>query len=129
MADDSHWLGLISKTSVANLGNCPAGGCRSLQDIQDRCAYDMQGGSCLLRVRDVAQFLGILDCMPVLVFAGWALWFTYWRIQEIVDDTDKRNTTLADYTIKVRVRLGGQPWGVVLVSADLGEVKQRVLEV
>jgi len=75
-----------------------------MQELQDRCLFkgDCSEGEDLL-VKDVAEWLGLLDGVALLVFMGFGIYFRNWRIPRVVRAFDLTSLTPADYTLCVPV--------------------------
>jgi len=89
----------IGKASIANIGNCPTGGCRSTEEYENRCLFDGDCGEDGLKVKDVAQTLGLLDGLALLLFVVFGSYFGNYAIPKAVHLFDAATLTPADYTV------------------------------
>jgi len=113
MVEDNNpvnsWSGQMS---VANYGNCPAAGCISTDQLEERCAWGrMSPGPDCYPARKLALYLGILDAAAMVLLVTFSLWFSMRWIPRTAEETDRRECTPADYTIMLKAcpRLLGDP--------------------
>lgn len=99
----------FSRLSVANLGRCAAAGCQSFAETRGRCAItfprfglaNVDPDHCDLTVSYIAEFLGTLDAVGMVIFIFFGIYFVHIWIPRTVQRTDDANVTPADYTIWV----------------------------
>uniref|UniRef100_A0A7S2K2V8 CSC1/OSCA1-like cytosolic domain-containing protein n=1 Tax=Zooxanthella nutricula TaxID=1333877 RepID=A0A7S2K2V8_9DINO len=121
----------LAMTSVANIGHCPLHGCRNDEQMLDRCLLQSDcvpeaGGLNNLRVKDVTQWLGLLDGIGVLVLLGFTSWYLNYSIPKQVAKFNTEIVTPADYTVCVDVC--PTHLGTDVLSADHLQYKEKLKE-
>eukprot|EP00929_Paragymnodinium_shiwhaense_P123848 TRINITY_DN9822_c0_g1_i1.p1 TRINITY_DN9822_c0_g1~~TRINITY_DN9822_c0_g1_i1.p1 ORF type:complete len:1130 (+),score=290.71 TRINITY_DN9822_c0_g1_i1:77-3466(+) len=88
------WMGRLC---VANLGYCLVGDCRSEEEKESRCLTK----DCQFEVRDVTEWIGLLDGVAILLFMVFYYWFSHWYLPKTVLRNDAKFVTPADYAVQV----------------------------
>jgi len=101
---------VVSMTTIANIGVCPEFGCRSNEELAERCLWDTECTDDSWRVRDVARWLGLLDGVGIVLLVAFAVFFKKCIIPRLSKNFDQATHTPADYTVELRAlprMLGG----------------------
>eukprot|EP00928_Gymnodinium_smaydae_P096960 TRINITY_DN8671_c0_g1_i3.p1 TRINITY_DN8671_c0_g1~~TRINITY_DN8671_c0_g1_i3.p1 ORF type:complete len:1119 (-),score=283.36 TRINITY_DN8671_c0_g1_i3:111-3467(-) len=102
MVDEENVLfRMVGRLSVANLGACEDGACKTRADMEDRCWMD--SFPCDMKLRDVTQWIGLADGLAILVVLAWAVFFQRWWVPRTVTKNDERHLTPSDFTVEIDV--------------------------
>lgn len=99
MVSDSNKLNqYIATFSIANLGYCPGGVCRTDNEFRDRPVHD---GS-TLSVKEWTQGIGILDGISMFIFIFATMIYTSDWMWRSIAHVDEELTTVSDFAIQVK---------------------------